>query len=79
MEIIIQSIGWVGTILIVFAYFLVSSERLTAKDTLYQWMNLLGAISIGINVFHQQAWPAFALEIAWGIIAISSITKSKKS
>ena len=77
MEIFIQAVGWVGTILIVVAYFLVSNQRVAGKSKTYQAMNLLGAIGVGVNVFHQQAWPALAFQIVWGIIAIISLLRPK--
>ena len=41
-------------------------------------MNLLGAIGVGVNIFHQQAWPAIALQVVWGIIAIAALTKKQE-
>ena len=35
-------------------------------------MNLLGAIGVGVNVFHQQAWPAVALQIVWELLPLSA-------
>ena len=78
METLIQIIGWVGTFLIVLAYFLVSYKKVDGSSKVYQMINLFGAIGVGINVFHQQAWPAFALQIVWGIIAIFSLTKAQR-
>lgn len=78
METLIQIVGWVGTFLIVFAYFLVSYKKVGGSSKIYQTMNLLGAVGVGINVFHQQAWPAVALQIVWGIIAIVALTKKQK-
>lgn len=78
MEIFSQIIGWVGTFLIVLAYFLVSNNKISADSKRYQLINLFGAIFVGFNVFHQQAWTALALQIVWGIIAIISIIKSLK-
>ncbi len=77
MEILFQVVGWVGTILIVVAYFLVSKQYIQSKSNAYQLMNLFGAIGVGINVWHQQAWPSVALQIVWAIIAIASLIKSK--
>ncbi len=76
MEIFSQIVGWVGTLLVVLAYFLVSNNKISAESKKYQLMNLFGAIGIGFNVFYQQAWPAFTLQIIWAIIAIFSIIKS---
>lgn len=78
MEIISQVIGWIGTFLIVFAYFLISTKKVDSQSRIYQILNLFGAIAVGINVLHQQAWPAFVLQIVWGIIAIMSLIKIKK-
>lgn len=78
MEIFIQTVGWIGTGLIVLAYFLISRQYMTGKSKVYQFMNLFGAIGVGINVFHQEAWPALALQIIWGIIAIASLIRPMK-
>ncbi len=79
MEIIIQSVGWVGTFLIVLAYFLlVRYKKITEDSRIYQAMNLFGAVGVGINVFYQRAWPVVALQVVWGIIAIVALAKSRK-
>mgnify|MGYP001566035656 CR=1 FL=1 len=72
-----QGIGWVGTFLIIFAYYLVSTKKVDGTNKSYQSLNLFGAICVGINVFYQQAWPAFALQIVWGAIAILTLLKHK--
>lgn len=79
MEIFLQAIGWVGTFLIVLAYFLVSNNKISPNSKKYQLVNLFGAIGVGFNVFHQQAWPAFVLQVIWGIIAVFSIIKSLRN
>ena len=78
MEALIQIVGWVGTFLIVLAYFLVSYKKVDGSSKIYQAMNLLGAIGVGVNVFHQQAWPAVALQVVWGIIAIVTLIRKQK-
>ena len=77
MEITSQIIGWIGTFLIVLAYFLVSTKKVDGQSKSYQTLNLLGAIAVGVNVLHQHAWPALALQIIWGVIAIVSLLKTK--
>ena len=77
MDIFSQIIGWAGTFLVIFAYFLVSNNKINPESKKYQLMNLFGAIGIGFNVFYQEAWPALALQIAWGIIAVLSLIRKK--
>ena len=72
---IITILGWAGTSLILVAYILVSLKKVDGRSPRYQWMNLLGAIGVGMNVWHQQAWPALALQVTWGLIALVSLTR----
>ncbi len=77
MEIIIDVTGWIGTCLIISAYYLISSKRLDGGSKTYQALNLFGAAGIGFNVFYHHAWPAFAMEIAWAAIAVYALVKNK--
>jgi len=77
METLTQITGWVGTSLIVLAYFLVSSKKVSGDNKIYQTMNLFGAIGVGFNVFYQQAWPAVTLQVVWGIIAVVALVKKQ--
>lgn len=78
METLAQIVGWLGTFLIVFAYFLISSKRIDESNKYYQLMNFFGAFGVGVNVFFQQAWPALALQIVWGTIAINFLLYRKR-
>lgn len=78
MRIFPQIVGWIGAFLVVLAYFLVSYKKVQSDSRVYQLMNLVGAIGVGINASYQEAWPSFALQIAWGIIAITALAKSMK-
>lgn len=68
-------IGWGGTVLMVGAYFLVSTNRVKSSAVSYQLMNLFGAIGLGLNVWHQKAWPALAFELLWVVIAMYALIK----
>ena len=72
---IISVIGWTGTFLILIAYYLISNEKISHRSRSYQWMNLFGAIGVGVNAYANSAWPAFGLEIAWALIAAKALAK----
>ena len=76
MELYFQIAGWIGTVLIVGAYFLTTRQYIITKGKTDEWMNLFGAVGVGINVFHQHAWPAVALQITWFVIAVASLLKA---
>lgn len=70
-------IGW-GAILILLAYFLVSTKKLLPTSRTFQLLNLFGAISIVINSLHYQAFPSAGLNAAWTLIALYGLTRSFK-
>ena len=77
-EIATQVSGWVGMVLIVAAYFLNSRKMLDSQSKTYQCMNLFGSAGVFVNVFHQRAWPAVALQVTWGMIAVLTLVKGQK-
>ena len=74
-DIATQVSGWAGMVLIVGAYFLNSRRILDSQSKGYQLMNLCGSAGVFVNVFHQRAWPAVALQITWGIIALATLVR----
>ena len=68
VELAIEVVGWVGAILILLAYMLISADKLSGQSRLFQWMNVVGAAGIAINAWWHGAWPAVALDVAWMII-----------
>lgn len=69
-----DALGWLGTMLIVGAYAANSWGRLKT-GLVYQALNLYGAVCVGANVWDKGAWPALALQITWGGIAIASLLR----
>ncbi len=72
----ISTIGWIGMILILGAYFLVSYNFVLANSINYQIMNLIGAIALFYNASYNKSKPLMALQISWAIIAIIVILKT---
>ena len=76
-DIATQVSGWMGTVLIVAAYFLNSRKMLDSQSKTYQCMNLFGSAGVFVNVLHQRAWPAVALQITWGAIALVTLARKQ--
>ena len=49
MEVFIEVVGWIGVVLILSSYALLSLEKLGPKSPIYQWMNVVGAAGFIIN------------------------------
>ena len=72
-------IGWVGAVLVLLAYFLLSTKKIKA-GYFYQILNFAAGTCMAIGLFPKNAWFSFSVQIAWTLIALWSIIKlrSKK-
>ena len=75
---IINALGWVGTSLFILAYYFVSNKKLDGSGATFQWMNLIGSLCLGINVFYKHVWSAVTLEVIWSSIAIMALIRIAK-
>lgn len=66
--------GWVGMVLVLIAYALLSTNKIT-NGKVYQFLNLIAAIFMAIGLFPKNACFSFALQVVWGVIAIVAIIK----
>ena len=74
-KIIIESLGWYGTIAIVLAYALVSFGLLSSENIWYQILNCTGAIGIVVISFSKKTYQPGVLNLIWTIIALIAIVK----
>lgn len=72
--IVFDILGWIGTALVLIAYFLLSLN-IIKNSYLYQWLNFFAALLMAIGLFPKNAWFSFTLQVVWGIIAIVSLIK----
>lgn len=81
MNLIIDILGWVGSIEVVAAYALNSSQRIKSDSLTFQLLNLSGAVFLIINSIYKQAYPFTFINSVWtviAIVAIIGIMKKKK-
>lgn len=72
---LIDIIGWAGSVAVVLAYALLSMDKLTSRSLLYQWLNIAGSICLIINTAVHYAYPSTFVNIIWLIIAALAIVK----
>ncbi|MBR0460519.1 hypothetical protein IJI91_00795 [Candidatus Saccharibacteria bacterium] len=70
-------VGWIGMILVLLAYLLLSTGKIT-NGKLYQSLNLLAALLMAIGLFPKNAWFSFVLQVIWGLVAIFALIKFTK-
>jgi hypothetical protein len=64
-DILIETVGWIGALLILASYLLLSTGRLQGRSRTYQWMNIVGAAGFVLNSGWNGAIPSAALNVIW--------------
>jgi hypothetical protein len=73
VELFINILGWIGSIEVVAAYALNSSQKIKSDSITFQTLNLTGAIFLIINSIYKEAYPFTFINIVWAIIAVVAI------
>lgn len=73
--------GWLGAVLYVSAYLLLTAGKLKADSFLYHFLNILGAVCLIINAFHFSDYPNVVTNLLWlgiGIVAVIALGVRRK-
>ena len=82
MELIIDIIGWSGSITLTIAYLMVSNKKIDPQSRAYQGLNVMASSCLIINTGFYGAYPATALNVVWvivGLYFLSQIISGKMS
>lgn len=71
----IETIGWIGMVLILVAYFLVSFSIITVQDIIYQLLNMVGSVGIILVAFSKKDYQPMVLNIIWVLIAVIALLR----
>jgi hypothetical protein len=71
--VLFDSLGWIGAILLLLAYALVSFKKVAADSQTYQWLNVTASVLLAINTLYHQAYPSSFVNITWTFIAVFAI------
>jgi hypothetical protein len=74
----IEIVGWIGTILIVGAYFLNINGKIKSTAMPYILCNLVGGILFSIYTFAHRTYPNMVVNLVWVFIAIAALLRKEK-
>ncbi len=72
---LLRVIGWIGTFCIMTAYALNSFGIIPSLGFWYPFINLIGALLLGIRVYADKNWANVTLEVFFGVVAIVSLLR----
>ena len=65
MNPLIEIIGWLGAVLVLVAYGLLSAHKLNSRSVTYQVLNIAGSVGLVINSGWNGAVPSAAVNVIW--------------
>lgn len=78
MKLLIEIIGWIGSVLVIGAYALNSYQKIKSDSFPFQMMNLIGGILLIINSVYKEAYPFTFINLIWVVIAVTSVIKNRR-
>ena len=73
-----QVIAAVGAVLVLLAFWLVSTERVRAEQPSYQLLNLVGAALLATGAVMTESRAFVALNSIWAAVALWSLVKPRR-
>ena len=71
--ILINIIGWIGSILYLLAYALISAKKTQGDSFLYQGVNILAGILLVIYTLYLGAYATTGLNAVWVVIGLFTL------
>jgi hypothetical protein len=78
MKLIIEIIGWMGSIEILVAYGLNSYQKIKSDSRLFYFLNLTGGLLLTVYTIYKGAFASTFINVVWVIIAAIAIVKMIK-
>jgi hypothetical protein len=78
VKIAIEIVGWAAAVLMLLAYWLLTSGRVRSLSPVYQWLNVLAGAGLIINSGWNGAYPSAALNLIWMSIGLYGLFRGAR-
>lgn len=75
-RIVTETIGWIGMVLVLTSFALLTFEKTDPHGLLYFTLAGIGALGIALSTAVQKAYPAMVLNIIFFLIAVVGVVKA---
>jgi hypothetical protein len=62
---VVDILGWVGVVVLLAAYWAVSTRRMEGSGIAFQLLNIAGAALLIVNSYDHGALPSVSVNVAW--------------
>ncbi|HMH22719.1 MAG TPA: hypothetical protein VK563_13125 [Puia sp.] len=74
---LIDIIGWIGSVMVIVAYGLNIAKRLASDSTWYYLLNIAGSGCLIANTYYHHAIPSAVVNVIWVFIALVALLRKK--
>jgi len=75
-DLIVEIIGWAGTVMVVAAFMATTMEWLKPASLLALALNATGSVGILVNSWVHRAWPSVGINAVWIVIALAAFVRA---
>lgn len=75
MELLVDILGWVGSIEVLIAYGLNSYQKLRSDAPVFYLLNLTGGLFLIVYTLYKEAYASAFINVVWVIIAVIAIAR----
>jgi len=75
MHMLIEILGWLGSVMVILAYALNINKKLDSDSLLYYFLNITGSSLLIVNTLYHRAIPSMMVNVVWVLIAVVAIFK----
>jgi formate hydrogenlyase subunit 3/multisubunit Na+/H+ antiporter MnhD subunit len=69
----IEIVGWTAAVVMLAAYLLLTNGKISARSSLYHWLNVLSGVGFILNSGWNGAYPSACINIVWVAIGCYGI------
>lgn len=71
-----QTVGWVGAVVLLLGYLQVSRGRLPGDGVGFQAASVTGSVGLGLAAIDGAVWPAVVVNALWTIIGVTALVRA---
>jgi formate hydrogenlyase subunit 3/multisubunit Na+/H+ antiporter MnhD subunit len=75
---VIEIVGWVGAVLLLSAYLLLTMNKISPRSSLYHWLNLVAGAGIVVNSGWNGAYPSVFINVVWMAIGLYGLAGRRR-
>ncbi len=73
MKVLVEIVGWLGAIMMLSAYVLLTLGRLKSQSPVYHWLNIVSGAGLIVNSGWNGAYPSVCINVVWLIIGLYGV------